>query len=128
MSGFMNGKQFIEYSDGTWLEYPQGHMIITLGDELQSIEGDTLIIDCTYPFKVVDDKEIGHLMNPALDARMEGNTLYLHYTYERNVKAVFVPIWSFMWQFEHFTGRDLFSESIYGTYSEGGGSLYLWVE
>jgi hypothetical protein len=125
--GNYGNAQFIYYEDGSSLEYPREHMTIMINDELKNIQGDTLIIGYTLPFKVVLVKEIGHLTNPELNARLEGNTLYIDYSYEKNVKAVFVPIWTFMWQFDYFKGRDLY-EPFYSYYSENNANIHFRIE
>jgi hypothetical protein len=108
-SWWSNNKSVIEYEDGTVLEFPLEHILIEYIHELTNTHGDTLSIIYRASDLIVDGIEIKHLTNPVFEARMEGNTLYIHYSSDRNLKVVLIPIWSLMTQFEYFAGRDLVS-------------------
>ena len=119
--------QFLFYEDGTEIKYSREQMTIMLPSELDNIQGDTLHVYYSNPWQVVDNTEIGHLVNAEFEARFEGNVLYIHYTFDKNVKAVFMPLWSFMWQFEHFKGKGLFSEDVFGTYASSSANVNIWI-
>jgi len=95
---------------------------------LSSVSGNKLIVSYTMPMETVNQYDIASMANPKLSARLEGDTLYLDYTYDENVKAVFIPVWSFMWQFDHFKGKGIFNESFWETGSHGGGGIYIEIE
>jgi len=66
--------------------------------------------------------------NPYLTARLDSNILYLEYSYAKNIKAVIVPVWSFMTQFDEFQNKNIFpyGNLWYGYYS--GGDIYITVD
>ena len=56
---------------------------------------------------MIDFYDLVPLTNPRLSARLESATLNIDYTFDKNVKAVFLPIWTFMRQFDYYKGRDV---------------------
>ena len=127
--GYGSGGEYQSYwfEDGTELKFSQSQMTIMLDGELENIQGDTLIVTYSYPWQIIDNVEIAHLMNAEFEARLEGNTLYIHYTYDKNVKAVFVSMWSFMWQFDYFKGKGLFSDSIFSWSSSSSANVNIFI-
>lgn len=127
-SGSDNEGRFYIYEDGTREEYPEEYLVLEYYDQMSNIDGDRLIINYTLPLNIEDSQNIGWLIKPDFKARLEGNTLYLDYSYEKNVKAVFLPIWSFMGQFVYFKDRGITKESFFRSYSGCGGSISLRIE
>ena len=85
-----------------------------------------IVIEYQFPMPVVDYYVISPLVAPEFSARLEGNVLHLDYSYEKNVKAMFIPVWSFMWQFGAFKGRDIFKEHLGSSFGSGGlGSVFV---
>ena len=123
-----NGQTTFHFTDGTELTFPFGHLFIIDGEQLHNIDGNTLFVQYHYPVQVIQSGVlISHLMNPQLDIRFEGTTLYVNYTYDRNQKAIVIPVWSFMRQFDSFRGQNVFNESlIWQTWVNV--NLWLWVE
>lgn len=127
-SGSQNEKLFWLYEDGTKIEYPKGYLALELDSQLSDLNGNKLIIDYMLPFRVVSSQEISSLTKPEFNAWLDGQTLNLSYTYEKNIKVVFAPIWSFMWQFDYFKGKNFFNESFGNIYSEGHGGIFINIE
>jgi len=131
ISGFGNHGGTLSYyfPDGTEISFPSTFMVIMPDSQLDDIQGDTLHLFYSLPFTMVNSVDIGYLMNAVFEARLDGSTLYLHYSFDKNVKAVFIPVWSFMWQFDHFKDRNLLSGSAF-TSNSGGSSanVNLWIE
>ncbi|MCL2250245.1 MAG: hypothetical protein FWC13_13390 [Oscillospiraceae bacterium] len=123
-----HGQTTFHFADGTEQTFPFGHLVVLGGDELRDIDGNTLFAQYHYPIQVIQSGGlISHLMNPQFDIRFEGNTLYVNYTYDRNQKAIVIPVWSFMSQFDNFRGQNVFNESlIWQTWVNV--NLWLWVE
>jgi len=123
-------EQTLHFSDGSEQTFPAGHLIIIGYHDLFDIDGGTLFVQYNYPLEVIPNAgDISHWINPQFDIHFEGNTLYVHYTYNKNVKAIIIPIWSFMRQFESFRGQNVFNESPqlgWGRWNHVG--LWLWVE
>jgi hypothetical protein len=90
-------------------------------------DGNTLVISYAYPYNLYASADLSGLANPKLSARMDGGALYLEYSYE-DIKAVLLPVWPFMWQFEQFKGRDIFKEQIGASYANWAGRIYIDVE
>jgi hypothetical protein len=123
-----HGQTTLHFADGTELTFPFGHLVIGGIEQLFDTGGDTLFVQYNYPIQVIQNGGlISHLMNPQFDIRFEGNTLYVSYTYDRNQKAIAIPVWSFMSQFDNFRGQNVFNESlIWQTLVDV--NLWLWVE
>jgi hypothetical protein len=121
-------QQTIHFSDGSEQTFPGGHLIIVGTEDLFDIDGGTLFVQYLYPIQATQNIGlIGHLRNPRFDIRFEGTTLYVNYTYDRNQKAIVIPVWSFMTQFDNFRGQNVFNESlIWNTWTDV--YLHLWVE
>ncbi|MCL2278550.1 MAG: hypothetical protein FWC20_03980 [Oscillospiraceae bacterium] len=71
--------------------------------------------------------DLGHLMNPRFDVRFEERTLYVEYTFEKDIDVVFMPIWSFMSQFDIFLGQNLLNELSATGVAGNLPSLSLWI-
>jgi len=97
-------------------------------DIFSNFNGEKIIISYCLPTLMIDYYELSKLANPKLATHLEGNTLYLDYSYDKNIKAVFIPVWSFMWQFDGFKGRNIFKEFNGSAYGSGNGSVYITVE
>lgn len=74
---------FFEYADGTRIEVPEGNLTFEFGHELENIQGDTITLHYGFYHEMVNGIEAGSFMNPSLEARLEGSTLYLDYNYEK---------------------------------------------
>ena len=124
------GEQTVHFADGTARTFPGEYLIIIGNESIFDIDGDTLFIHYRYPIRVDHTGGlISHLMNPQFDIRFEENTLYVHYTYDKNVTAVTIPVWSFMRQFDSFRGQNVVNELPgwgWSTWSRA--DIWLWVE
>jgi hypothetical protein len=79
--------------------------------ELSDFNGDKLVISYSlYQTRIVDDYNITPFMNPRVSARLSNTALTIDCTYDKNVKAVFLPVWSFMRQFDRYKGKDFIHE------------------
>jgi hypothetical protein len=94
---------------------------------LSSSYGKKLIVEYSYHEETVNEMEISSLADKQLSVRLEDNTLYLDYTYDKNIKAAYVESWSFMKQFDVFKDRDLYKK-IFGNSGGGnGGNIHVYV-
>ena len=123
-----DGQTVLHFHDGSYLTFPFGHLTIVAGEQLLDVDGGTLFVNYYYPIQMIESGgSINHLMNPEFDIRFEGDTLYINYTYDRNVKAIVIPVWSFMRQFSSFRGQNVFNEMLIHSAWEDV-RLWLWVE
>jgi hypothetical protein len=88
-------------------------------DTLERFNGEKIIVSYSLPQIEFNFYNTARLANPKLTAYLDGSTLYVDYSYDKNVKAVFIPVWSFMWQFDGFKGKGIFQEQ--GGFQTGGG-------
>ena len=72
--------------------------------ELSNFTGEKLVVSYALPPRIMKLRELGLPINQQVSARLDGTTLYIDYVYDKNVKFVFVPIWSFMRQFDGYRG------------------------
>lgn len=92
---------------------------------LSSFSGQKILIHYDFPSYMRDDYELTRFSNPKFSAHLNGNTIYLDYSYDKNIKAIFIPVWSFMWQFDGYKGKDIFKE--FAGSSSGGGEGYVLI-
>jgi len=109
-----------------------GKMYMSIDDQLSRqlshFSGRQICIDYTIGGYGIGGVEVFSLSDPCLTARLDGNTLYLDYSYTKNTKAVVIPAWSFMTQFDEFQNKNIFP---YGKVWNGyysGGDIYMTVE
>jgi len=106
----------IIFSDGTVKNIPGGHLIllhpywVLQNFVMDSSYADTLHIMYNYPFLMLNGVDMWHLANPRFDIRFEGSTLYIDYTFEKDVDVILFQTWSFMNQFDVFRNQNLFAE------------------
>jgi len=114
------------YSDGTERVIASETMTIFTDDELKNINGDILTVVYVLPHRIINSVDIGKLLNVEFDVKLEGSTIFVHYTFEKNIKAMFLPIWSFMGQFEYFKGKNLFTADSQ-KYNSGNDSIMYFM-
>ena len=118
----------VVYEDKTIEEYPDGYLLVYYPEELSSINGNKLVIIFNAARVVLNSYDLMALTHPTFEARLEGTRLYLDYHYDKNVKAVFLPIWSFMWQFEYFRDKGVVEQPFVQFSSNSSGAVSIWVE
>lgn len=64
---------------------------------------------------MVDDVSLTDFYNPEVTAKIEGNNLYINYSYKKNQKVLMLSPYNFMNQFEAFKGKTLYN-SVFGSY------------
>jgi hypothetical protein len=123
-----HGQTTFHFADGTYQTLPFGHLGVFGSEDLLDIDGGTLFVQYRYLIQIIQSGGlISHLMNPEFDIRFEGNTLYVNYTYDRNQKAIVIPVWSFMKQFDSFRGQNVYNEElVLSTWVDV--YLWLWIE
>jgi hypothetical protein len=119
---------FLGFEDGRRVEIPLEYLIFAYDTQLDHIHGDKLLLSYQHPFFVDRSEYISPLIHPQFTADLIGSTLYLHYTYDKNVKALYVPMWSCMWQFAYFQGNHLYNEAFAFSYSSNVGRLSVTIE
>lgn len=100
------------------------HICISDESMLNNFTGEKIIISYAFPYYMVDYVDMMPFIEPELSAYLDGTTLHVKYEYKENIKAVFIPMWSFMWQFDEYKGKDIFNENGGWASGTGGG----WVE
>ena len=96
-------------------------------DELSSFDGDKLFINYFLPSEMMSWYNMGPLATH-VSARLDGTDLYVNCTYDQNVKAVFIPVYSFMRQFDYYKGKDVVNECYMSSSGGGSGSVNIEVE
>ena len=123
----------IEVDAGSGISYDVNDidtMLLVLSDDaaLSSFSGQRIIVNYHFPTCTVCDIDLASLAEPRFTARLDGNTLYLQYDHKTNIKVIFIPIWSFMWQFDEFKGQHIFQESPGYSFGGGSGSVFISVQ
>ncbi|MDR2571018.1 MAG: hypothetical protein LBD23_12135 [Oscillospiraceae bacterium] len=112
------------FSHSDYLAYVSGE------DSLNSLQGDTLVLNLIPPWFYVNGIDIFAYANPQINAYLEGNTLFIDYTYD-DVQVVIMPIWGIIRQFDIFKDKNLFTTHIGIGYNMGGSrsaNIYIEVE
>jgi len=122
-----NGKTTYFLEDGTTQEVPEGYLVVDSWVALVDIDSNKLNVSFVPPIRVFGSIELENPTNARLEARLEGATLFLEYHFD-NTKIVLLPIWSFMWQFDHFVGKEIFPELLFPFEQTWGDSVHIWVE
>jgi len=86
----------------------------------QNVRGDTLVIQYRPPWYTVNGIDILKFANPQVSAFMEGNTLFINYTFDKTT-VIIMPVWSIVRQFDIFANKNLLTAHAMG--SSGGGSM-----
>ena len=95
-------------------------------DALNDIQGDTAVIRFQPNAYVVNGIEISHYANPRIEARIDGDMLYLDYIRD-SANIVYLPIWEIVRQFDCFKGRDILAESPFMNSSGWYGSTNIYI-
>ena len=117
----------VYFEDGTSQTFPSHYLQVGCFFDPNSVNGNKLVVWYNPPVIYTATQVMINPANARLEARLEGTTLYLDYTYDKNVKLVFVPTWTFMGQFDYFIGKDVFQETLFQSRGEVGGSAYIEV-
>lgn len=92
--------------------------------------GDKIIIYYRFPVDITNDYNITDHMNPKLDASYKDNVLNITYTYDKNIKIIFISPWSMMKQFDKYKGKNLYFDVpiLYTSNSNGDGQVSVELE
>jgi len=71
---------------------------------------ENLIIEYKLPANEKDFVNLNNYKNPVLTTRLDGNKLYINYSYDENQKVLFLSSYGFMSQFDSFKGKGLHKE------------------
>ena len=126
-AGWNNYETTYYYDDGTSQSFPAHYLLVHYSFDLNSVSGDKLAVWYYPPFFHTPTQIVLNPSNSRLEARLEGTTLYLGYSYDKNVKLAFLPIWSFMRQFDYFVGKDIFDDAQHQIRGQNDGHLYIEV-
>ena len=99
-------------------------------NNLKNAKGKNIVISYLYPVNITSNINLTDKTNPALTATLEDNVLTITYTYDKNIKVVFIPPWSIMKQFEKYKNKGIHSDMpYYYSYSSGGsGQVFINVQ
>ncbi|MCL1791121.1 MAG: hypothetical protein FWG40_07170 [Peptococcaceae bacterium] len=101
-------------------------MLYTVQDEqaLLNFTGNEIRLEYWLPTWETGGIDMTRYIQPRFSARLDGNTLCLEYQYTLTSNAFFLPMWSFMEQFDTFKEKGIFYESamplFYNTRGERG--------
>ena len=101
-----------------------------LGDTtvLDNFNGNKVIINYRLPTYEINNYDLIACVNPKLTAEFDGNTLNIHYTYDKDIKVVFVPAWPFMWQFDEYQNKNIFNKYLGSSFANGTGYVFIDIE
>ena len=95
-------------------------------ESLRNIQGDTLIVSYRPPFFQVDGMMLSDFADTQLIAYLEGNVLFIDNIID-NVQVVILPIWGMARQFDFFSDRNIFRESMIGFSAGGDITANVWL-
>ncbi len=87
--------------------------------KLDAVDVEGLHISYKLPENVVNDVNLNSLSNPEITAKLEGTTLYINYSSDKNQKLLFLAPYSFMDQFEAYKDKNLYNSKL-GIYRSSG--------
>lgn len=93
-----------------------------------TITGNTLTIYYNYPLDAYNGINIMDFTNPSFTAKLDGNTLYLNFEYNKNVKLVLLPIWSMARNFDYYKDKNVAIDSFINSHASGSGFINLIFE
>ena len=83
--------------------------------DMNNIHIDGLHVSYDLGKYMVDNVNLNDFYNPEVTAKVEGNNLYINYSYDKNQKVLMLSPYNFMSQFEAFKGKNLYN-SVFGSY------------
>lgn len=95
-------------------------------DLFDSFKGKKIVLECVLPTYDRDCYNLDKYTNSNVTANLKENTLNISYTYDKNVKVVLIPPWTFMSQFEKYKGKDIYQK--FYNHVTGGGNVFVRVE
>lgn len=119
-----NETSYMGYEAGSSLgEYTFSNMTFSLWEPLSNDAGEKLVLYYKFPEYIVNQENVSYFASPQFQARLDGVTLYVNYTFEPNVKVVAISTWPFMKQFAQFNDQGLFNKSNSGDGSQSVGYI-----
>jgi len=94
------------------------------GQETINIDKDKLYIYYCFSLNVLNGYNLTDYTNPKLTAELKGDTLYLDYSYTKNLKVVFLPIWSMVSQFDCYKDKNIVKKLLLYSSSSGTGNIF----
>jgi len=98
-------------------------------ESLENVQGSTLVIQYWQPWYLVNGIEIFHFSNPQVTAYLEGDTLFISYTFDK-ATVMILPVWSMARQFVIFKDKGILTSHAMGT-SVGGNvsvDIFIYIE
>ncbi len=82
-------------------------MIFEYGEEIEVLN-DTLSLKYKYPTNIEDTIDIMEYVNPKLTAKLIENTLYIDYTYDKDIVLLAVPAFDTYFKFDVFKDKNVY--------------------
>lgn len=101
---------------------------VSVRNGFENFKGEKIIITYKYPIDKLNGYDLISYTYPKFTAVLDGNTLNVNFTYEKNVKVIFIPTWSFMWQFDQFKTKNIFKEDLGTSFTNSGGFAFIEIE
>ncbi len=97
---------------------------------LHLYNGQKIVVHYRLPVHTVNHYNLIEQTHPEFTATLENGVLKLNYSYDKNIKVLFIPPWSIMKQFKTYQDKELYSglPSLYTTNSRGNGFVNVFVE
>jgi len=102
---YLKNKNFYYFGD----HFTSPHILLKYDPrELSDFTGEKLVISYKLKHLVINWRDLRSPADQKVSARLEGTTLYIDYTYDKdyiydkNVKTAFIPVWWFMRQFDYY--------------------------
>ena len=108
-----------------YYDYTRKMLLVYSPQSPSNHTGKKLVIQYSPPSHMVDYYDLVPLTNPQFSARLESATLNIDYTFDKNVKAVFLSIWTFMRQFDYYKGKGIVKASVWTMRNESDGVILI---
>jgi len=100
---------------------------ISGAESLENVQGNTLVIQYYIPWYFVNGLEILHYGNPQITTYLEGDTLYINYTFDK-ATVIVLPVWGMVQQFDIFKDKGVLTGNALGMSAGGSMSVNIFIE
>lgn len=92
--------------------------------------GDEIVIYYRFPLHITNDYDLTKHMNCKINASLEDNILNITYSYDKNIKVVFISPYSIIRQFDKYKDKDLYTNTplLITNNSHGSGFINITIE
>ncbi|KAB3529073.1 hypothetical protein [Alkaliphilus serpentinus] len=95
------------------------------GVDFENSPEGKIIIETRLPINNYNGYDLNEYINPKVLGRLEGNKLYIDYSYKENVKVIFTSSWINMWQFDRYQDRGLTKDKAGSAMAKGSGHIKI---